>query len=126
MPDAPGRDVAQPPSWLLENVAVALAGQSIESIAQRYGVPADELRTINGLTNADTLRTGQILHLQAYGRDETVGFAGGYVVGRGDTLVRIAERFGTTSAALYELNNIANRNLIFPGQILLLPDVQGQ
>ncbi len=43
-----------------------------------------------------------------------------YVVKSGDSLFRIAQRFGTTVAALVSLNHIANPNLIFPGQVLFL------
>ncbi len=41
-----------------------------------------------------------------------------YIVQRGDTLSEIALKFGTTVQELVELNNIANPNLIFPGQVL--------
>lgn len=39
-------------------------------------------------------------------------------VRRGDTLSAIAARYGTTVADLVQLNNIANPNLIYPGQVL--------
>ncbi len=41
-----------------------------------------------------------------------------YVVQSGDTLGAIAARFGTTVPALAQRNNIANPNLIYPGQRL--------
>lgn len=44
-----------------------------------------------------------------------------YVVQRGDTLSRIAARFGTTVSALSAANGITNPNLIFPGQQLAIP-----
>ncbi len=41
----------------------------------------------------------------------------------GDTLVKIAGRFGTTAGAILAVNpDIENAALIFPGQILLLPE----
>jgi lysozyme len=43
-----------------------------------------------------------------------------YTVQPGDNLSKIAARFGTTVAALVEMNNIANPNLIYPGQVLKL------
>lgn len=44
-----------------------------------------------------------------------------YVVQPGDNLFRIALRFDTTIAALAEANDIANVNLIFVGQTLVIP-----
>ena len=40
----------------------------------------------------------------------------------GDTLSGIAARFGTTVANLVSANNITNPNLIYPGQVLVIPD----
>lgn len=42
----------------------------------------------------------------------------GYIVQRGDTLSRLAYKFGTTVANLVKINNIKNPNLIFTGQHL--------
>ena len=43
-------------------------------------------------------------------------------VASGDTLRKIAERCGTTISAIQRANpEIGNGNLIYPGQVLLLP-----
>lgn len=47
---------------------------------------------------------------------------GTYTVVRGDTLSAIAAKFGTTVADLVSANNITNPNLIYPGQVLIIPD----
>jgi peptidoglycan DL-endopeptidase LytE len=44
-----------------------------------------------------------------------------YTVVAGDTLWGLSLRFGTTVAALAELNHIANENLIYAGEVLTLP-----
>ena len=41
-----------------------------------------------------------------------------YVVEKGDTLTKIAHRYGVTVAQLVQWNNIANPNLILVGQKL--------
>jgi lipoprotein-anchoring transpeptidase ErfK/SrfK len=46
---------------------------------------------------------------------------GGYVVHRGDTLANIAARLGVSMSALAEMNGILNANLIYVGQVLVLP-----
>ena len=45
-----------------------------------------------------------------------------YTVQRGDTLASIARQFNTTYPALAEANNIVNPNLIYVGQLLIIPD----
>jgi len=44
-----------------------------------------------------------------------------YVVQRGDNLFRLALRYNTTIHAIANANNIANINLIFVGQKLVIP-----
>jgi len=44
-----------------------------------------------------------------------------YTVRRGDTLFRIALRFGTTVQALAQLNSISDPDLIYVGQVLQIP-----
>ena len=46
-----------------------------------------------------------------------------YVVKKGDTVYKIAKRFGTTMEAIIAANNLRNPNLIYPGQVLLIPTV---
>lgn len=45
-----------------------------------------------------------------------------YTVQPGDTLTRIAQRYGTTVNAIVELNRLASPNQILVGQVLLIPD----
>jgi len=44
-----------------------------------------------------------------------------YVVQSGDTLSRIAARYGVTVAAITQANGIANPNRIYVGQVLVIP-----
>jgi lipoprotein-anchoring transpeptidase ErfK/SrfK len=44
-----------------------------------------------------------------------------YVVQRGDTLARIAARYGVSTSALASANGIRNSNLIYTGQRLVIP-----
>lgn len=44
-----------------------------------------------------------------------------YVVKKGDTVYKIAKRFGTTMQAIILGNNLRNPDLIYPGQILFIP-----
>ncbi|MDI3481461.1 MAG: hypothetical protein PWQ97_1116 [Tepidanaerobacteraceae bacterium] len=44
-----------------------------------------------------------------------------YVVRSGDTLFAIAERFGTSVQAIVSANHLADPDLIFAGQVLIIP-----
>jgi len=73
------------------------------------------LREINGMPPGSTLiRAGQELRIGPFG-DAT----GEHVVRRGETLSRIASRYGMSVAELRILNGLGNRdNVIHPGQRL--------
>lgn len=49
-----------------------------------------------------------------------------YRVVAGDTLSGIAARFGTSTAALASVNNIANPNVIYAGQLIVIPGAAAQ
>ena len=46
-----------------------------------------------------------------------------YTIKRGDTLTKIAAHYGTTVNTLVELNNIKNKNRIYAGHKLLIPQL---
>ena len=46
------------------------------------------------------------------------GTATTYIVKEGDTLSEIAQRYGTTTERLAEINNISDPNLIYPGEVI--------
>ena len=48
-----------------------------------------------------------------------------YTVQRGDYLSAIAQRFGTTTAAIAAANNLSNPSLIYAGQTLVIPGADG-
>lgn len=85
-------------------------GDTLWSIAKRYGTTVATLAQINHLDNPDLIFVGQVLLVPQTQRV--------YVVQNGDTLWSIAKRLGTTVDALVERNGIENPNLIFPGQRL--------
>jgi murein DD-endopeptidase MepM/ murein hydrolase activator NlpD len=48
-----------------------------------------------------------------------------HTVARGQTVFRIALRYGTTVGAIVRANNLVNPNLIYPGQVLAIPCANG-
>lgn len=104
-----------------------IAGDSFESIANKYGVTLREL--INA--NPQLLKTGDQLTVPVTIPSDNgsgSGSEGGgsssprtYTVRPGDTLYAIAIKFGTPVAAIATRNNITNPNQISVGQVLMIP-----
>jgi LysM repeat protein len=90
------------------------AGDTLFRIGLRFGTTAEALRLANGLAS-NHIVPGQILNIPM-----SAPAAGRYVVQAGDTLFRIALRFGTSVAALQSANRLRG-TLIYPGQTLNLP-----
>lgn len=110
---------------------VVQAGETLYSIASYYGVSADAIAAANGIANPDYIRAGQSLRVPgssmpaphgAHGDVAASHWGGGrYVVKPGDTLHAIAWQTGTSVSAIMAANGIANPNLIYAGQALVLP-----
>jgi len=104
-----------------------VAGDSFESIANKYGVTVREL--VNA--NPQLLKTGDQLTVPV--AVAIPGESGGgsttpttpsqikHTVKSGETLYAIAIKYGTTVARIADANNIANINLIEVGQVLIIP-----
>lgn len=99
-------------------------GDSLWSIARKYGISVDELAAANQLAKSATLRLGQQLTVPAKaapaGASVETDAANTYAVKAGDTLGAIARRHGTTASALRAANNLSGDNLRV-GQKLVIP-----
>ena len=76
---------------------------------------------LNNISNPNLIYPGQVLIIRESGGSTPPSGTTTYTVQRGDTLSEIAERFGTTVSALVLANNIADRDRIYPGQVLIIP-----
>jgi len=105
---------------------VVRRGETLSVIASRYGVSQRDIVAMNGLRNRHRIRAGQRLRLPVEGAAQpAVARAeppkdGRYTVRRGDTLSRIASRFGLEERELVQRNGLRNRHRIFAGQQLLV------
>lgn len=100
-------------------------GDTLSAIARMYGTTVTAIAQANGITNPSRIYTGQKLIIPAGGSvSSSGGTASGskvYIVQRGDSLARIAARYGTTVDAIVRANNLRNPNLIYAGQKLIIP-----
>ena len=97
-------------------------------IAQRYGVSVDALIAANPqITDPAVLFPCDVLCVPGArpGRVPTScppGFKGRYTVREGDSMFKIAQRFGVTLDALIAANpHITNPKVIIPGDVLCVP-----
>ena len=75
---------------------------------------------LNNIQNPDLIFIGQRL-LISVSDDPNKSKEVRYTVKRGDTLSKIANRYGITVNEIVALNNIKNPNLIYVGQHLRIP-----
>jgi len=98
------------------------SGETLAGIAARYGTTTAALAKANGIANPNRIYVGSQLAIPGSGGGAPAApTAARHTVARGDTLGRIAARYGTTISALVSTNGIRNPNLIRVGQVLAVP-----
>lgn len=123
---APSRPTSAPeaaPAAAASNASHTVAkGDSLWSIAKKYGITVDELAAANQLAKSATLRLGQqiVVPAKAPAPAPDTDAANTYEVKSGDTLGGIARRHGTTVGALRAANNLSGDGLRV-GQKLVIP-----
>jgi LysM repeat protein len=120
-------------------------GETLASIANKYGLTVQQLAQINNITNPDHILRGDTLTVFASTTDtatttealetqlavdsestaptETEPVINGtsYVVQPGETLAMIAQRNGITWPAIVQANNISDPNQVQAGQTIIIP-----
>ena len=91
-------------------------GDTLGNIARDNGISIAELVEANDISNPNLIHIGQVLIIPGEeGEPEVI-----HVVTRGETLGKIASKYGSSVAALAERNGITNPNLIRIGQNILV------
>ncbi len=104
-------------------VHIVRRGDTLYSVARRYGTTVNAIVQANGLPNSNRIYVGQRLVVPTSGATQPAAASGTYVVQYGDTLSSIAYRHGVSTQTLASANNIYNQNLIRRGQRLVIPGV---
>lgn len=102
------------------------AGDTVSSIADRFGIPTAAVLTLNGLGWQTVLHPGQVLKLTTEPTKKRASSPvrvsnNAYVVQYGDSVSTIADRLGISTRSLLEHNQLSDNAAIFPGQRLEIP-----
>ena len=128
-------------SWDGGKPVIVGSGETIETIAHKYGVPASAIMQTNGISDANAIRPGQRLviphyvsatarrepprapapHLRRRGARASQAAESVHIVQPGETLLGIAHRSGVTLVALAHANNIQPYTKINIGDRLTIP-----
>lgn len=103
------------------------SGDTVGSVAQRFGVDADDIRVANGIID-DRLYEGARLVIDpsaSGGPSTTTGTARKYTVRQGDVLIHIARDHGVGLTDLLTANGLTMLSLIMPGDELDIPGTSG-
>ncbi len=98
---------------LNENTYIVQKGDTLYSIANKYKMTVNELKSLNNLSS-NILTIGQKLLIN---KSEEYDI---YTVEKGDTLYRIANTYGISVAELKDINNLTT-NELYIGQKLKVP-----
>ena len=106
------------------------SGDTVTAIAIRHGLRTADVLAWNKLTYSSVIYPGQVLRLTAPGSTTaskpapapaaTTTSRTVYTVKAGDTVAKIAARYGVTIADIVSANKLANANLIYVGQHLVI------
>jgi LysM repeat protein len=90
-------------------------GDSLFIIARNFNTTIANILKFNQIADPNRIFVGQRLVIPQSPPEAII-----YTVRPGDTLYRIAQRFGTQVSTIVAFNYLDNPNLIFPGQQLVI------
>ena len=123
---APAASTAAPAAATTGTHTVA-SGETVSAIAARYGTTVAAIVSANGLDSRAFIRVGQTLTVSGASAAPAAGTApgtsagGAHTVASGETVSAIAQRHGTTVAAIVAANGLDSRAFIRVGQQLTIP-----
>jgi murein DD-endopeptidase MepM/ murein hydrolase activator NlpD len=112
----------QPAGPTQEGFHIVQRGETLFSIAQRYGSTVDAFAHTNGLSDPTRIYVGQWLKIPFTGEFEIDPLSTvAYVVQPTDTLADVARRHGTCWEALARVNGLLSPDILYAGQVIQVP-----
>lgn len=91
-------------------------GDTLWALSRRFGTTVSTLAELNRIQNPDLIYVNQVLRIPGVAPIEKT-----YTVQPGDTLWGISRSYGVMVNQIVQLNGIQNPDLIYPGQVFLIP-----
>jgi peptidoglycan endopeptidase LytE len=117
--------IAAPQLVLASKTHVVRKSESLHSIARKYHVSVEELKSVNNLSGTHVDKGARVIipsHPDVQIKKQKIAEKPkSYKVSRGDTLPRVAKKTGVKVADIRRFNGIKG-NRIKPGQVLALTD----
>lgn len=109
-----------------------LVGETIESIANKLNITADELRRLNGIGDNAIIRQGSYIIIPGNMNNNMNGYDNNmngfndngykkYIVKQGDNMYAIARDNDVDFKTLLSLNGINENDYIYPNQEIIIP-----
>lgn len=105
----------QPPTPPAPVYYTVKRGDTLTKIAKMFNTTVAELVRLNNIKNPNLIITGDVLLISGSPQEPII-----YKVKLGDTLTKIANKYGTTVKVIAADNHIKNVNLIVVGQKLIV------
>jgi LysM repeat protein len=125
-PAVPAVTIVEPTATTTHTVG---RGENLTYIGGLYGMTAEEVAALNGISNPNLLYAGQVLTV--YGTAAAPAQAAQpaaapasdvrHTVQRGEYLSSIATRYGVSWLSIAQANNIYDPNTVFAGMELIIP-----
>jgi LysM repeat protein len=123
-----GATVTPAPPTTTSGQHVVQAGENLFRIAIQYNTTVETLAALNNITNPNLLTAGTILQVpvttgstSATGGPFGTGGVLSHVVQPGENAFRVGLQYNVTVETLALANRLANPNLIYSGQALVIP-----
>lgn len=100
-------------------IHVVQRGENLYRIALKYELTIDQIAKVNGIVNTNNLEVGQRLLIPLEPAPQILPPTQ-HTVQPGETLRTIAEAYGVDEPTLIQLNGIANPNLVYVGQVIII------
>lgn len=108
----------QLPTSKNNQIYIVKPGDTLSTIANKFQTTVKELATINHIKNPNLIYPGEKINITSKTNNHMLK----YLIQKNDTLSAIALYYHTTIRELVTINHIKNPNLIYPNNILYIPE----